>query len=1072
MGDFVHIHTHSEYSLLDGLGKLPDLISKAKEYGMDSLALTDHGAMYGSFKFYMKAKAAGIKPIIGVETYVARRTRHDKEAKIDTDPYHLILLAKSERGYKNLMKLITKAHLEGYYYKPRCDWELLTQYHEDVICTSACVQGQIASLLREEKEKEAERVASQYAELFGPGNYYIEIQRHPSLPFIEPLNQKLITLAKRLGLPIIATNDIHYVNAEDAYAQEILLCVQTQKTIQEKDRPLSMINCPDFYMRSPDEMKDLFIDIPESIDNSLRIAEQCNIELPVGKWILPKFPIPDDYSPELYIRKLIEERIPTKYPSFSDDMRKRLDYELEIINKKGYTNYFLIVSDFVNWAKDNGISVGPGRGSAAGSIVTFLLNITGVDPLYFNLPFERFLNPYRPSAPDIDLDFADDRREEVIQYVTERYGEDRVASIITFGTMEARGAVRDAGRALGMTYAQTDRLAKMIPPGAQGHSMSLSKALDISPELKLAYNSEDETKKLLDVAQRLEGVSRHSSVHAAGVVIADKDITDYTPLQRESKGERIVTQYDMYTVGEDGVGLLKMDFLGLRNLTIMSQTLKFIFQTKGIEIDLSKIPLDDYRTFKMLSSGETTGIFQLESAGMRRYIKELKPTTIFDLMAMVALYRPGPMAVIPEFIARKHDPSKITYPDPRLQDVLKISYGLICYQDDVLLTSLALAGYTWEDADKLRKAVGKKIPSEMVKQKEKFIDGCVKNGLSKQKAEDIFRLIEPFAGYGFNKAHAACYAMIAYQTAYLKSNYTVEFMTAVLTAESRANTGDTRDEKISMIVEECRRMGIELLPPSINESSVEFSIQDGSVRFGLSAVKNVGQAAIDVMLAARKQDGPFTSLSEFVQRVDTSKVNKKTLESLIRAGAFDAFGSRSRLLAGVGIMLEQTHRIKKHVADGQVSLFDDESDDTQMLPDLLPDVPDLPQDEMLTAEKELLGFFFSAHPMTRIRQHFETLRAVEMSTINEESIGSRQTICGMIVSVKKIFTKANNQEMAFVRVTDLTGTMEIVVFPKLYAKSPELWVSDTIILVSGKIDEKEERLSFLADEVKKIELKS
>jgi DNA polymerase-3 subunit alpha len=726
----------------------------------------------------------------------------------------------------------------------------------------------------------------------------------------------------------------------------------------------------------------------------------------------------------------------------------------------------------VNWAKDNGISVGPGRGSAAGSMVTFLLNITGVDPLYFNLPFERFLNPYRPSAPDIDLDFADDRREEVIQYVTERYGEDRVASIITFGTMEARGAVRDAGRALGMTYAQTDRLAKMIPPGAQGHAMSISKALDISPELKLAYTSEEETKKLLDVAKRLEGVSRHSSVHAAGVVIADKDITEYTPLQRESKGERIVTQYDMYTVGEDGVGLLKMDFLGLRNLTIMSQTLKFILQTKGLEIDLSKIPLDDHRTFKMLSAGETTGIFQLESAGMRRYIKELKPTSIFDLMAMVALYRPGPMAVIPEFIARKHDPSKITYPDPRLQEVLKISYGLICYQDDVLLTSLALAGYTWEDADKLRKAVGKKIPSEMVKQKEKFIEGCVKNGLSKQKAEDIFGLIEPFAGYGFNKAHAACYAMIAYQTAYLKSNYTVEFMTAVLTAESRANTGDTRDEKISMIVEECRRMGIALLPPDINESSIEFSIQDGKVRFGLSAVKNVGQAAIDVMLAARKQDGPFTSFSEFVQRVDTSKVNKKTMESLIRAGAFDAFGSRSRLLAGVGVMLEQTHRIKKHVADGQVGLFDDEPSETQMLPDVLPDVPDIPQDEMLAAEKELLGFFFSAHPMMRIRQHFESLKAVEMNTITEESIGSRQTVCGMVVSVKRIFTKANNQEMAFVRLTDLTGTMEIVVFPKLFAKSPELWLQDQIVLVSGKVDQKDERLSFLADDVKRIELKS
>lgn len=1068
MGDFVHLHTHSEYSLLDGLGKLPDLISKAKEYDMDSLAITDHGAMYGSFKFYMKAKAAGIKPIIGVETYVARRSRHDKEAKIDTDPYHLVLLAKNDIGYRNLMKLVTKAHLEGYYYKPRCDFELLKQYHEGLICTSACVQGQVASLLREQKVKEAEKVASEYAELFGEGNYYIEIQRHPALPFIEEINQQLIKLAKKLGLPLIATNDIHYVNADDAYAQDILLCVQTGKTVNDKDRTLTMLNCPDFYMRSPDEMKELFVDVPESIDNSLRIAEQCNIELPVGKWILPTFPIPENETPESYIRSLIEERIPRKYSVFTSEMRDRLNYELEIINKKGYTNYFLIVQDFVNWAKDRKIGVGPGRGSAAGSIVTYLLNITGVDPLYFKLPFERFLNPFRPSAPDIDLDFADDRREEVIKYVTDRYGEDKVASIITFGTMEARGAVRDAGRALGMTYAQTDRLAKMIPPGVQGHAMSLAKALDLSPELKLAYQTEEITKKLLSVAQKLEGVARHSSVHAAGVVIADKDITNYTPLQRESKGDRIVTQYDMYTVGEDGVGLLKMDFLGLRNLTIMSQALQFIKENKGIEIDIEKISLEDKKTFEMLSSGETTGIFQLESAGMRRYIKELKPSSIFDLMAMVALYRPGPMAVIPEFIARKHDPSKITYPDPRLQDVLKTSYGIICYQDDVLLTSIALAGYTWEDADKLRKAVGKKIQSEMKKQKEKFIEGCVKNGLPQAKAEHIFGLIEPFAGYGFNKAHAACYAMIAYNTAYLKSNYTVEFMTAVLAAESRANTGDTRDEKISMIVEECRRMGIDLLPPDINKSTTEFTIENGKIRFGLTAIKNVGQAAIDVILSTRDVDGSFSTLSDFIRRVDTSKVNRKTVESLVRAGAMDAFGSRTKLLTAVGPIVEQAQRLKRNVTQGQVGLFDDEPGDIPELMDVLPDVVEAPQEEILAGEKELLGFYFSAHPMSRVRQHFEKLKAVEIGTVNEETVGSRLTLCGMVTSVKKIFTKATNQEMAFIKVTDLTGTIEIVVFPKVFAKSPELWQQDQIILITGKIDEKEERLTMLADEAKRV----
>lgn len=1070
MGDFVHLHTHSEYSLLDGLGKLPDLIHKAKEYGMDSLAVTDHGAMYGSFKFYMKAKAAGIKPIIGVETYVARRSRHDKEAKVDSDPYHLVLLAKNDVGYRNLMKLVTKAHLEGFYYKPRCDWELLMQYHEGVIATSACVQGQVCSLLREGNDQQAERVASQYAELFGPGNYYIEIQRHPALPFIEAINQKLIALAKKLGLPLLATNDIHYVNAEDAYAQDILLCVQTGKTVLDADRKLKMIDCPDFYMRSTEEMKSLFLDVPSSIDNSVRIAEQCNLELPVGKWILPSFPLPDGFTPETYLEYIIRERIPKKYKMFNETMEKRLRYELDIINKKGYTNYFLIVQDFVNWAKNNKIAVGPGRGSAAGSMVTFILNITGVDPLYFNLPFERFLNPYRPSAPDIDLDFADDRREEVIKYVTERYGEDKVASIITFGTMEAKGAIRDGGRALGMSYSQTDRLAKMIPPPVQGHSFSIAKSLDLSPELKLAYQSEDETKKLLQVAQKLEGVSRHSSVHAAGVVIADKDITDYTPLQRESKGDRIVTQYDMYTIGEDGVGLLKMDFLGLRNLTIMSQALAFIQKTRGIQIDLEKIPLDDGKTFAMLSSGETTGIFQLESAGMRRYIKELKPTTIFDVMAMVALYRPGPMATIPEFIARKHNPQKITYPDPRLESVLKTSYGIICYQDDVLLTSIALAGYTWEDADKLRKAVGKKIQSEMVKQREKFIEGCVKNGLTKTKAEEIFGLIEPFAGYGFNKAHAACYAMIAYNTAYLKSNYTVEFMTAVLTAETRANTGDTKDEKISMIVEECRRMGIALLPPDINQSETEFSIVDGKIRFGLSAVKNVGAAAIESILSVRKNSGPFQSLADVIERVDTSKVNRKTLESLVNSGALDALGGRSRLLAAIPAYLDIYHRMKKNVVQGQVGLFDTEPEPAFGLSTTLPDVPELPHEELLAAEKELLGFYFSAHPMTRVREHFEKLQATEIGLITQELVGQRINVCGMITGVKKILTKATNQEMAFVKLLDLTGVLEVVVFPKVYAKNTELWTKDSIVLVSGKVDQKDDQITFLVDDAKRIQL--
>ncbi len=1062
MGDFVHLHTHSEYSLLDGLGKLDHLIERAKSFGMDALALTDHGAMYGAFKFYLKAKAAGIKPILGVETYVAKRSHLDKEGKIDTDPYHLILLAKNETGYKNLLKLVTIAHLEGFYYKPRIDWDLLNAHHEGLICTSACIQGQVASLLRNGEDIEAEKVALQYAELFGPDHYYIEIQKHPHIPVIDEINEKLVQLSRKLGLPLVATNDIHYVDAEDAEAQEILLCVQTQRTIVEKDRPLSMLASPDFYMRSPDEMKGLFIQYPEAIENTVKIAKMCDITLSVGKWILPEYPIGQGETSGSHLEKMINDRVDARYPSITPEITQRIAYELDIINKKGYSTYFLIVQDFVNWAKQNGIAVGPGRGSAAGSVISYILGITGIDPLFFRLPFERFLNPFRPSPPDIDLDFADDRRDEVIKYVTEKYGNDKVAQIITFGTMEARAAVRDAGRALGMPYAKPDRIAKMIPVGFQGSPMTIDKAIQQSPELALAYQGEEETKRLLDVARKLEGVARHSSVHAAGVVISDKPIVEYTPLQRESKGERIVTQYDMYTVGEDGVGLLKMDFLGLRNLTIMSQALKFIKQVTGETVELQKIPLTDKKTYAMLASGETTGVFQLESTGMRRHIKELRPTNIFDLMAMVALFRPGPMLVIPEFIKRKHNASLITYPDDRLKDFLKHSYGVIAYQDDVLLTAITLAGYSWGDADKLRKAVGKKIPTEMKKQKEKFIEGCVKNGLTKYKAEEIFNLIEPFAGYGFNKAHAACYAMIAYQTAYLKANYPVEYMTAVLTAESRANTGPTRDDKMSSIVAECRRTNLQLLPPDINTSEVEFAIEGESIRFGLSAIKNVGVAAIESIIAARA-GGRFVSLSDFIHRVDVGKVNKKTLESLVRTGAMDAFGPRSSLMTYLPIVLDQAHKKKKQVASGQVGLFGEE--DTQsILSDALPPVSELSQSELLAFEKELLGFYLTMHPLEPHRKLLGASACTPIAEIISGRVGERVTVGGIVVGVKKITTKAGNHEMAFVKLEDLTGTIEIVVFPKIYSRTLDLWNQDQILSVSGKVDEKDDRLTILVDD--------
>ena len=805
MSDFVHLHNHSEFSLLDGLSKIDPMVKRAKDLGMKAIAITDHGNMYGTIKFYTKCLEEGIKPIIGCEIYLSRRSRHDKEAGVDTDSNHLILLAKNNTGYKNLMKIISISNLEGYYYRPRTDMELLKEYHEGLICLSACLNGYVSEPLMQNQEETAKKRAQALSEIFGKDNFYLEIQKHLNVKGQDELNEKLIALSKKLGIPLVATNDNHYIRDSDAQAQEILLCIQTQTTIDTKDRKLTMIDSPDFYVKSQEEMKGLFIQIPEAIQNTVKIAEMCNVDITLGKWIMPIFDVPDNKTAADYIKEKVEIGLKKRYENVTDEIRKRSEYELSVILKKGYETYILIVADFVEWAKSHGITVGPGRGSNAGSIVSYALEISDVDPLYFKLPFERFLNPMRPSPPDIDLDFADNRRDEVIEYVTQKYGRDKVAQIITFGTMEARGSVRDTGRALGMPYSGPDRIAKMIPMGWQGHAMTIDLALEQSQELNIAYQTESETKKLLDLAKKLEGVARHASMHAAGVVIADKPLTEYTPLQKETNGEKIITQYDMYTVGEDGVGLLKIDFLGLRNLTIIQEALRFIKVNQGKTVDLSTVPFDDKKTYELLSSGETTGIFQLESSGMRRYIKDLKPTTIFDLQAMVALYRPGPMANIPEFVRRKHNPSLIKYPDPRLKEILKESYGVITFQDDVLLTAIEIAGYSWLEADKLRKAIGKKIQSEMKKQHDKFVSGCIEHGMKKEKAESIWILFEPFAGYGFNKAHAAGYATIAFRTAYLKAHFPVEFMTALLTAESRGTTGPVKNEKIAQAVSECMR---------------------------------------------------------------------------------------------------------------------------------------------------------------------------------------------------------------------------------------------------------------------------
>jgi DNA polymerase-3 subunit alpha len=1070
---FVHLHLHTEYSLLDGMTRIDQVFARAKELGMPALAITDHGALYGAFRFFLKGKEMGVKPIIGVEVYKAKNSRFDKKVGLEKDNYHLTLLAKNLVGYKNLLKLISSAHLEGFYYKPRVDFELLEKHREGIIVLSGCLSSEISSAILNRDYSEAERLIRKYIEIFDK-NFYLEIQRYPKLKESIFLNEELIKLSRKFGLPVVATNDVHYLDKEDAYAQEILLCIQTQRVIFEKNRPLSMIDNPEYYFKSPKEMKGLFLDLPEATDNTLKIASECNLEIPYGNWILPKFETPNGESPEDYLKKLTHQKISRVQGYDSDLIKKRVEYELSVIIKKGYATYFLIVYDFVNWAKNKGIGVGPGRGSVAGSLVAYILGITDINPLDHNLPFERFLNPERPTPPDIDVDFADTRRDEVLDYVSSKYGHDHVAQIITFGTMEARLAVRDVARALGLTYSQGDRIAKMIPPPHQGFAMTIAQALEESPTLKFAYENEEETKKVLDIARKIEGLPRHSSVHAAGVIMADKPLTEYVPLQKDPKEERIITQYDMYCLDLNAVsdnkaiGLLKMDFLGLRNLTIIENTLRYVEKNTSQKIDIHQIPLDDKKTYDLISSGYTIGVFQLESSGMRHLAKELKPKKLSDISAMVALYRPGPMDLIPSFLEGKNNPKKIKYIHPDLKEILTETYGVLVYQEQVMQIANKMAGYTMSEADNLRMAIGKKKKELMKKEKEKFIAGCIKNGYKKNLAEKIWNFMEKFASYGFNKPHSASYALIAYWTAYLKANFPVEFMTTLLTAELSGVAGPQREIKMAQAIEECQRMGIAVLPPDINYSFSGFTIEGGAIRFGLSAIKNVGEAAIESILSTREKEGRFVSFKDFLFRVDLRKVNKKTVESLIAAGAFSSFANRATLLTNYPRILEEVQKEKMKQDKGQFDLFG-ESDVKNKLVDNFKEVSEFSEEEIFEMERRIIGFLISKNPLSRYKEIIERKISKNIGDILETDVEKSLILAGIVNGKKVVKTKKDNQEMAILTVYDQTGTIDLIVFPKTYAKLKSILQINRVILFKGKVDQKEGGLTIILENAVDLE---
>lgn len=1047
--EFIHLHLHTQYSLLDGACRIPEILSLAHAYKMDSLAITDHGCMFGAIEFYQEAQKAGIKPIIGSEVYVAPASRLVKSGGLgnDVSSYHLILLARDETGYQNLMKLISSAYLDGFYYKPRIDKEILAQYSKGLLGLSACLKGEIPVLLRQRRYNDALKVTDEYRQILGKENFYLELQEN-TIPEQALVNEGLLKISKELSLPIVATNDVHYLTRESAKSHEALLCIQTQTTLDDPNR--MRMSAEEFYFKSPAEMKLLFKDLPKAISNTVEIAARCNVELEFGKHRLPRYEPPVGTSKEDYLRQLCEDGLQRRFQEVTPEIRARLDYEFNLIKVMGFVSYFLIVWDFIHYAKTHGIPVGPGRGSAAGSLISYLIGITDINPLRYGLLFERFLNPERISMPDIDIDFCYERRQEVIDYVTQKYGRENVAQIITFGTMQARAVVRDVGRVMGMPYADVDRIAKLIPPELD---MTLKKALDQEKELKSLYQNDAQVHKLIDTGFVLEGLNRHASVHAAGVVIADKPLQEYSPLYK-TNDDQITTGYSMGSL--EKIGLLKVDFLGLRTLTVIDQALKHIQKTQGKTLDIETIPLDDAPTYKLLASGQTVGVFQVESTGMRDLLRKLEPERFEDIIALLALYRPGPLnsGMVDDFIKRKHGAVQFQYEHPKLETVLKETYGVMVYQEQVMQITSILAGFSLAQADLLRKAMGKKIPEIMEKQRNIFISGCVKNGLRQSVATKIFDQIEKFAEYGFNKSHSAAYAVISYRTAYLKANYPVEFMTALLTSE-RGNT-----DKVVEYVNEAGRMGIDVLPPDINESDELFSVVDQQhIRFGLLAVKNVGEQAAESIVRQRKVDR-FSSLQDFCRRVDLRQANKKVLESLIKCGALDTFKfPRARMFAGLESVMEQSQKEQKDRVSGQMSFFDvgnSVSTGFTGMAQTLPEVHEWPEPHVLAFEKEMLGFYVSGHPLARYANQLKRFTSTTTSKLSSHSNGEEIKIVGLIVKIKNTLTRAKQEKMAILKIEDLEGSVEAIAFPSAFTKISRYINMNSVVLLSGTLNLEEE----------------